>query len=305
MDYRHDHDLILAELDIRAEPFAICALEGTCSMGLGRSPAATLHYVLGGKGQLSLQSLPAIPLKPGHLILVPGSVRHSLNNEGGGQTGLPSCKPAGLDLEQHVASGKGSGNMVVLCSTISLALRNTHGLIDLLRAPLCLDVAASPTARQAMQALLVEMTQPRAGRKAMIRLLLLQCVIEMLRERLERGDPAVLWVAGLADPGLWQALRAMLDDPGAPHSLESLAETAGMSRSRFAERFLRAYGRAPMSFLRELRLALAAQLLSQGRDPIKRIAQKVGFSSRSAFTRAFTEAWGQPPKTFRGESPPN
>lgn len=299
MEYRQDHDLILTELDIRADPFAICALEGACSMGLGQTPAATLHYVLGGAGQLTLQSLPPIALKPGRLVLVPGSVRHSLRNEGGGQTGLPACKPAGLDLEEHIAAGEGSGNMVVLCSTISLALRNTHGLIDLLRAPLCLDVTKSPTAHRAMQALLTEMTHPRAGRKAMIRVLLLQCVIEMLRERLEAGDPAVLWVAGLADPGLWQTLRAMLDEPGAPHSLESLAETAGMSRSRFAERFQIAYGRAPISFLRELRLARAAQLLGEGRDPVKRIAQKVGFNSRSAFTRAFTEAWGQPPHVFR------
>lgn len=299
MNYHANHDLILSELDIRADPFAICALEGPCSLGLGQNPTATLHYVLGGTGTLTLQSMPSIALSPGRLVLVPGCVRHSLNNEGGTQTGLSACKPAGLDLAQHIVQGSGVGKMVVLCSTISLALRNTHGLIDLLRTPLCLDVKNSPIADQAMQTLIIEMTHPRAGRKAMIRALLLQCVIEMLRERLEAGDPAVLWIVGLTDPGLWQCLQSMLDDPGARHSLESLAESAGMSRSRFAERFQKAYSRTPMSFLRELRLARAAQLLGQGRDPVKRIAQKVGFNSRSAFTRAFTDAWGQSPNAFR------
>ncbi len=300
MSDKTSHDLILAELDIRADPFAICSLEGACSMGLDRTPGATLHYVLGGTGQVSLPGASAIDLAPGRLVLIPACVRHSLRNFGGGQTGLPACKPAGLDLAEHVVAGSGHGNMVVLCSHIDLSLRGTHGLIDLLRNPLVIDVSTSPTTRRAMQALISEMTRPRTGRRAMIRALLLQCMIEMLRARLEAGDPNVLWLGALADPGLWNALRAMLDDPGAPHSLERLADAAGMSRSRFAERFQNAYGRAPMTFLRELRLARAAQLLSEGRDPVKRIAQKVGFTSRSAFTRAFTEAWGQSPRGFRG-----
>ncbi len=303
MEMTRLHDRILAELDIRAEPFAICALQGTCTMGMGRNPGATLHYVLGGRGKLSFQARPALTLQPGRLVLVPSCMRHSLCNEAGGQTGLPACKPAGLHLEEHLAQGDGPGNMVVLCSTISLGLRNTHGLIDLLRAPLCLDVTGNAVAERAMQALMIEMTHPRMGRHAMIRVLLLQCVIEMLRCRLEAGDPAVLWITALADPGLWQALRVMLDDPGAAHSLESLAQAAGMSRSRFAARFLQAYGSPPMTFLRELRLARAAQMLTERRAPVKRIAQLVGFESRSAFTRAFTASHGQSPRAFRASRP--
>jgi AraC-like DNA-binding protein len=162
-----------------------------------------------------------------------------------------------------------------------------------------LDLADAPGAAQAINALVGEVTQPRTGRRAMIRALLLQCMIEMLRQRLDAGDPAVLWVGALADPGLWRSLRRMLDDPGAAHSLDGLAEVAGMSRSRFAARFQMSYGRAPMGFLRALRLARAAQLLSERRDPVKRIAHMVGFTSRSAFTRAFIEVWGQSPRAFR------
>ncbi len=303
MENTNSHDRILAELDIRAEPFAICALQGTCTMGLGRNPGATLHYVLGGRGKLSFQSNAPLLLEPGRLVLVPSCMSHSLCNEGGGQTGLPACKPAGLNIEEHLAQGDGPGNMVVLCSNISLELQSTHGLIDLLRAPLCLDVTGNLVAEQAMQALMAEMSTPRMGRHAMIRVLLLQCVIEMLRVRLEAGDPAVLWISALADPGLWQALRAMLEEPGAVHSLENLAQVAGMSRSRFAERFQAAYGAPPMTFLRQLRLARAAQLLTERRAPVKRIAQMVGFESRSAFTRAFTLCYGQSPRAFRGGRP--
>ena len=293
------HDRILQEVDIRAEPFAICALEGACSMGLGRLQGATLHYVLGGEGRLSVQSRPALPLAPGRLVLVPAATLHSLRHDGERQTGLPACKPAGLNLKEHIRRGEGRGNMIVLCSSISLGLRNTHGLIDLLRAPLSFDVTTSDTAHRAMQSLIDEMLQPRAGRRAMVRVLLLQCVIEMLRVRLSAEDPAVMWIAALADPGLLEGLRAMLDDPGAAHSLESLAQAAGMSRSRFAARFQAAYGAPPMRFLRELRLARAAQLLAERREPVKRIARMVGFDSRSAFTRAFTASRGISPRAFR------
>ena len=107
-------------------------------------------------------------------------------------------------------------------------------------------------------------------------------VVVELRVRLEAGDPAVTWLAALADPGLWRGLRAMLEDPGRPHTLESLAEAAGMSRSRFAARFQAAYGQGAMTLLRDLRLARA-----------------VGFQSRSAFTRAFRHWSGESPARWR------
>ena len=299
MQITETHDRILSELDIRPEPFALCALEGMCSLGLGRVPGATLHYVLSGEGHLSLQGHAPIPLAPGRMVLVPSCARHSLSHNGKGATVVPECKPAGLDLEEHVARGEGEGTMVVLCARLHLGLRGTHGLIDLMRAPLSLDLNTAPGAARAMETLLAEVAQQRTGGRAMVRVLLLQCVIEMLRGRLEAGDPAVMWLGALADPGLWRALCAMLDDPGAPHALESLAEAAGMSRSRFAERFQAAYGQGPMGFLRALRLARAAQLLVDQRVPVKRVAQMVGFASRSAFTRAFVEVWGQSPRAFR------
>lgn len=293
------HDHVLNELDIRPEPFALCALEGMCSLGLGRLPGATLHYVVGGVGELSLPEHRPIALTPGRLVLVPSCVRHSLSHQGGVAAGVPDCRPAGLDLQEHVARGEGIGKMVVLCARLEIGLRGAHGLIDLLREPMTLDLDAAPGAARAMETLIEEVTQDRTGGRAMVRVLLLQCVIEMLRGRLAAGDPDVLWLGALNDPGLWRALCVILDDPGAAHSLERLAEVAGMSRSRFAERFHAAYGQGPMRFLRGLRLARAANLLVDQRLPVKRVAQLVGFASRSAFTRAFIETWGQSPRAFR------
>lgn len=127
----------------------------------------------------------------------------------------------------------------------------------------------------------------------------MQCMIAMLRERLASQDAAFQWMAALADPSVWNALRLMLDAPGDPHTVESLADSVRMSRSAFAKRFAAAYGSGPMELLRELRMRRAGVLLRDTDLPVKRIAEMVGFASRSAFTRAFEGQAGLSPRAFR------
>jgi transcriptional regulator GlxA family with amidase domain len=126
-------------------------------------------------------------------------------------------------------------------------------------------------------------------------------MIHLLRKRLLAHDPALNWMAALIDEGLWNALRVMLDRPGHPHRVESLAAVAGMSRSSFAERFSAAYGSGPMNLLRDLRMNLAGSLLEQSELPVKRIDELVGFQSRSAFTRTFESVTGKSPRAFRSD----
>ena len=109
-------------------------------------------------------------------------------------------------------------------------------------------------------------------------------------------------MAALIDEKLWAALRLMLDRPSHPHSLESLADVAGMSRSSFATRFSDAYGSGPMKLLRDLRMHLAASLLTESELPVKRIAELAGFQSRSAFTRTFESTTGMSPRSFRADA---
>ena len=75
-----------------------------------------------------------------------------------------------------------------------------------------------------------------------------------------------------------------------------------MSRSAFAARFAGVYGNGPMELLRDLRVQRAAAMLSRSDLPVKRIAQLVGFQSRSAFSRTFTAATGVPPHRYRVQS---
>jgi transcriptional regulator GlxA family with amidase domain len=54
-----------------------------------------------------------------------------------------------------------------------------------------------------------------------------------------------------------------------------------------------------MDFVREIRLRGAARLLKQTKDPIKTIAARMGYSSRSNFSHAFSEFFGVAPAEYR------
>jgi transcriptional regulator GlxA family with amidase domain len=94
----------------------------------------------------------------------------------------------------------------------------------------------------------------------------------------------------------------MLDQPGGTHTVETLADQVNMSRSVFAKRFKKAFGRGPIDLLRNIRLNRASQLLMQSDHPVKRIAELVGYRSRATFTRVFYAEFGVSPDRFRRKS---
>src|SRR5258708_29771491 len=93
----------------------------------------------------------------------------------------------------------------------------------------------------------------------------------------------------------------MLNRPEAPHTLASLAQTAAMSRSAFAQQFTAAFGRPAIAFLREIRLRRGARQLEITDLPIKSVATAAGFRSRSYFWRAFKALYGLDPARFRAK----
>lgn len=299
MEHSVKSDRILDRLDLRADPFAVCELRGESVLGLGRAPKASLHYVLAGKGTVRFRDQIAKNLRPGCLVLVPAGQWHALSSTGTQVADLPSCNPVGMNLEFHQTRGDGPGGLSVLCAAVQVGLRGSYGLIDLLREPLVLDTTEHPCAASAIERMLLELQSPALGSAAMVRALLLQCLIDLFRLHLLRDDPSLRWISALTEPRLWAAIQRMLASDSGTLSVEDLANVAGMSRSQFSLRFTEAMGEAPMEFLRGLRLARAGQMLIESTDPVKRIADKSGFQSRSAFTRAFIAYHGLSPQEFR------
>lgn len=106
-------------------------------------------------------------------------------------------------------------------------------------------------------------------------------------------------VAALRDPRLASALLALHREPARDWTVAQLAAHCNTSRSVFAERFQATIGIPPLRYATELRMRLASQWLSLERLPIEAVAQRLGYTSQAAFSRAFKRITGQPPGASR------
>ncbi|WP_416982002.1 helix-turn-helix domain-containing protein [Streptomyces sp. T028] len=108
----------------------------------------------------------------------------------------------------------------------------------------------------------------------------------------------------LRPPGLDERVRrvqAILSaDPGAPHTVGSLAARVALSPSRLSHLFTEQTGQSPMRALREARLRYAARLLEGTGLSVERVAAASGFASPFHFTRVFRARYGSPPGAYRG-----
>ena len=106
-------------------------------------------------------------------------------------------------------------------------------------------------------------------------------------------------VAALRDPRLANALLALHQQPGRDWTVAQLAEQCNTSRSVFADRFQMTIGMAPLRYVTELRMRLASQWLTLERLPIEEVAQRLGYTSQAAFSRAFKRITGKTPGLSR------
>lgn len=292
---------LLEGLMVSVNPFVMCRTTAGSKIDIPSMDFASLHYVVAGSGSLIPAKLPPILLESGSIVILPPGMAHQLTGSGEDDDDLQiakNCQPLDLGMED-IGSVSGKGGIVVACSSISATYLKIHGLFDYLAVPICSHPIEGQEVSQVIKAILNEIVDPKPGSNSLIALLMKQCLVYVLRRYCESGSCQVPWLSALDDPQLSRTLEQMIEQPGRRFTLELLADSAGMSRSAFAQRFKAAFGRSPMDFLKELRLQQAAHLMRTTRRPIKSIADLVGFDSRSHFSRSFTEFFGASPADYR------
>ena len=113
----------------------------------------------------------------------------------------------------------------------------------------------------------------------------------------QRGHAGLM--TGLAHPRLRRAITTMHERPSESWTLETLAATAGMSRSSFAQTFRSLVGSTPGEYLQRWRILLVQKGLRSGK-PLKLLVDEVGYASESALSRAFKAQAGVSPREWRG-----
>jgi AraC-like DNA-binding protein len=151
-----------------------------------------------------------------------------------------------------------------------------------------------------MQFALLETREQRVGAAGMLSRLGELMFGDLVRRHIETvPEDGRGWLAGLRDRHVGKALAVLHADPRRDWTLESLAREAGLSRSAFATRFSAYIGMAPMQYLTRWRLQLAAAQLSDTDAGIALVAERAGYESEAAFSRAFRKAVGAPPAAWR------
>ena len=93
---------------------------------------------------------------------------------------------------------------------------------------------------------------------------------------------------------LW--LQANLDKT---ITIAELAQQFGMSERNFSRRFKAAIGKTPVSYLQEIRLGMAQDLLQSSNLSVSEIAERVGYSDVSHFAQLFRRNLSMTPRQYR------
>jgi AraC-like DNA-binding protein len=293
---------LLENLAVQVDAFATCHVASGWRLRLPGLDWVTFHYGVQGTGQVRGGSGEVLSLTPGSLALVPPHLVHGIQcgpgpyGEDGPRNGAPL---RGERLPAHRAGPRELAELVVVCGRLRALYGQDMGLFDHLRDVLVIDFGDEPDVRALFRRMLEEIQSSRPGFRAMATALMNESLIHVFRRLCTAADCSLPWLLGLEDPDLRRALDAMLEHPERPHTVGTLADLCYMSRATFARRFREAFGRPPMEYLRGIRLRKAAVLLRRDPSaPVGSVASRVGFRSRSQFSRAFKEYFDRSPSDF-------
>ena len=212
--------------------------------------------------------------------------------------------------------GDGPGDAHVICGFFSCDLRPFNPLIASLprfiRVGRDSSAAAHGLLDQFIRFATAESNNRRAGSQSVLNRLSELLFVEVIRLHMDQlGDANTGWLAGLRDPVVGRALTLLHARPAHAWTLAELAAEAAASRSALADRFVQMIGCAPIQYLTQWRMQIAARRLSEPGSRVALVAHDVGYESEAAFSRAFKKfvgcspsEWRAGPRESAGESTP-
>lgn len=259
------------------QPFYCAVVEGSCLLTIGARAPTTLL--------------------PGDFVLIPAAYDYST------MTSTEPPSDADFDLapmplrpgEYRVGTKTGPSDVRLLIGHCVFDSEDADLLVSLL--PRFMHVRGESRLTTLAQLVSDESRERRPAREVVMARLLEVLLIEALRSTSgSEASPGL--IRGLSDQRLAVAIRAMHEHPTRTWTVAELAKSAALSRSAFFERFSREVGVAPMEYLLGWRMALAKKLLRNEAYGMAEVASRVGYSSASTFSVAFTRFVGQPPARY-------
>jgi AraC-like DNA-binding protein len=262
------------------------------------------HIALQGTTWLCPADGEPVRLAPGDVILLPDPGTHVLCDEPGSPT--VDFTPDLLQEEGTAPNGRvtlsGDGHSSrsdLLCGAYLLHQHRPHPLLGAMpRLTHLRGRDHEGTALGTAVSLLhTELQQGEPGASTAVASLVDVLLVYIVRAAFIQEPDS--WAAALTDPPTALALQAIHREPSTAWTVESLAQTAGLSRAAFAQRFRHLVGEPPLTYLTRWRMVTAARLLADTGDPLQAIARQVGYTSEFAFSKAFKRDYGVAPGSYR------
>jgi AraC-like DNA-binding protein len=259
------------------------------------------HVATSGSFQLEAPDGGARTLAAGDLALVPHGEGHVLVSD----PGAPA--PGILDLDREIVSeryevlrhGGGGAPTTLICGAVRFDHPAARQLLASL-PPIVIVEAAGPWMAGTLQLMADEARELRPGGEAVITRLGDILVIQAIRSWIET-DPAARtgWLGALQDPQVGRALALVHREPARDWTVAGLAGEVAMSRSAFAARFTELVGEPAMAYVARWRMHLALNALRDEGATVGELADRLGYRSEAAFSRAFKRIIGVAPGAAR------
>jgi AraC-like DNA-binding protein len=263
------------------------------------------HAVTSGRFWLEAGAEDQGWIQLGDLTLVPHGDGHVLRSE----PGAPA--PGILDLERELVSdryeilrhGDGGAPTGLICGAVRFAHPAARNLIEILPKTIHVEASNSPRLEwmhSVLRLMAAEAAELRPGGEAVITRLGDILVIQAIRAWME-SDPAARrgWLGALQDPQIGRAISHIHRDPAREWTVASLARELPMSRSAFAARFTELVGEPVMSYVARWRMHVAVAALKDEGATVGQLADRLGYRSEAAFSRAFKRVIGVSPGAIR------
>jgi AraC-like DNA-binding protein len=295
---------------LRMSGMFYCRSELTAPWGLALPPMEGLsfHVLTSGPCWLHVDGMKPRPLQPGDLVLLPHGEGHRLSTERRGRT-IPIDELRQERVSERygiLRHGGGGAQTDLVCGAVRFDHPAAHHVVRLLPKVIHIDSGWSSQTgmagwmRSTMQLLAAEARELRPGGETIITRLADVLVVQAIRTWIERDPSAQTgWLAALHDPRIGRALTLVHREPARAWSVESLATGVGMSRSGFAARFTELVGEPAMQYVTRWRMLVALTWLSESDESLNEMANRLGYQSEAAFSRAFKRVIGTSPGAAR------
>jgi AraC family transcriptional regulator, alkane utilization regulator len=269
---------------------------------------AAFHVIERGSCWLKLdEHAKPIPLTGGDVLVLPQGTGHNISDEADN----PPFVSIWLDQETATESrnlyyGGEGRSTVLLCGTFEFEPNAAQPLLDLLPPGIHIkgeDGKVGENLEATLRAMAKEADVKRPGSQILLRRLADILFVQVVRIWLEdEKSQKQGWLGALRDQQIGKALGLMHSQPANDWTVEDLAMAVAMSRSGFAARFRDLVGEPPLQYLTHRRMVIAADLLSRSRLEMPLIAEKTGYKSEEAFSKAFKRFFKVAPGAYRRQS---